>query len=841
MTDHIRLSSPCEQYLQQLTLADAERDRLRVQVLTHSSTADAAAQLAELHRQLAALDPAPPILAKAGDPAVVSQPWRLHQAPAGEAPLPADVAMDGVLPLAPPIQRSAMVPEPWVTSPFKRGWMGLKSLWSKQEQARKRDEKDPVPPDPRGGNWRRAGAIRRLALLLMTVAQTAIATIYMAQTMPYQGRHWLEMVTLVFFVLLFAWISVGFWTALMGFWQLLIGRDRYSISAHQGLMEGPIDAEARTALVMPIANEDVRRVFAGLRATYESVERSGHLDRFDFFVLSDSGDPDIATAELSAWRNLVSTVKGAGRIFYRRRRRRVKRKSGNIDDFCRRWGAKYKYMVVLDADSVMSGDCLSTLVRMMEANPGAGIIQSAPRASGRDTFYARVQQFATRVYGPLFTAGLHFWQLGESHYWGHNAIIRLAPFIRHCALAPLPGKGALSGDILSHDFVEAALMRRAGWGVWIAYDLPGSYEELPPNLLDELKRDRRWCQGNLMNFKLFFVKGMHPVHRAVFLTGVMSYMSAPLWFTFLLLSTALLAVHTLIVPTYFTQPHQLMPIWPQWHPGRAVALFSTTAALLFAPKVLAVLRLWIKGSKNYGGAGRLGLSMLIEMLFSMLLAPVRMLFHTKFVNAALMGWSIVWKSPPRDDSQTHWGEAFRRHGLQSLLGVLWAILIYKLNPDFLGWMLPIVVSLALSVPVSVYSSRVSFGRGCKRAGLFLIPEEIHTPAELGDTFRYNREAPADTGFADAVTDPLVNAVACGAARARHLDTPIQIAARQRRFEAALAKGPALAEAQRLQLLSDPHALSRLHGAVWAEQQAAAWNPELASAEPAGAAMASREN
>ena len=155
-----------------------------------------------------------------------------------------------------------------------------------------------------------------------------------------------------------------------------------------------------------------------------------------------------------------------------------------------------------------------------------------------------MQQFATRVYGPLFTAGLHFWQLGESHYWGHNAIIRVAPFIKHCALGRLPGSGTLSGEILSHDFVEAALMRRAGWAVWLAYDLPGSYEEMPPNLVDELKRDRRWCQGNLINFRLFLAEGLHPAHRAVFVTGVMAYCSALLWFVFLLLSTALLAVHS---------------------------------------------------------------------------------------------------------------------------------------------------------------------------------------------------------------------------------------------------------------------------------------------------------
>src|SRR5690606_7253544 len=204
---------------------------------------------------------------------------------------------------------------------------------------------------------------------------------------------------------------------------------------------------------------------AGLRATCESLTATGQLEHFDFFILSDSNDPDICVAEQQAWMELCREVEGFGHIFYRRRRRRVKRKSGNIDDFCRRWGANYRYMVVLDADSVMSGDCLSTLVKIMEASPNAGIIQTAPRASGRDTFYARMQQFAARVYGELFTAGLHFWQLGEAHYWGHNAIIRLQPFMQHCALAPLPGDGPLDGNILSHDFVEAALMRRAGWSV----------------------------------------------------------------------------------------------------------------------------------------------------------------------------------------------------------------------------------------------------------------------------------------------------------------------------------------------------------------------------------------
>ncbi|WP_053096239.1 glucans biosynthesis glucosyltransferase MdoH [Frateuria defendens] len=712
----------------------------------------------------------------------------------------------------PPIRRSTLLAEPWTTNPLARAWQALRRPFSARLRQAHAARHDVIPPDTQG-NWRRAGLWRRGILLLMVIAQSALATVFMVQTLPYHGGHWLEVVVLAFFVLLFAWVSVGFWTAIAGFLLLLRGHDRYSVSAAPPSAQTaatPLPRDGRTALVMPIANEDVARVFAGLRATYESVQRTGEQDHFDLYILSDSADPDIATAELCAWRALVDAVGGEGRIFYRRRRRRVKRKSGNIDDFCRRWGANYRYMVVLDADSVMTGQSLVSLVRMMEYHPGAGIIQSPPRAIGRDTFYARVQQFATRVYGPLFTAGLHFWQLGESHYWGHNAIIRLAPFMRHCALAPLPGRGSLSGEILSHDFVEAALMRRAGWAVWIAYDLPGSYEELPPNLLDELKRDRRWCQGNLMNFRLFFVRGLHPVHRVVFLTGMMSYMSAPLWFTFLMLSTALLAVQTLLPVTYFTQPHQLVPTWPQWHPDRALALFAATSLLLFLPKLLAVVRLWPRRSRGYGGAILLTVSMLLEVLFSMLLAPVRMMFHTKFVNAAFLGWKVVWKSPPREDSQTTWGEAIRRHGVQTLFAAAWGVAVYLLNPTLLAWMSPIIGSLLLAVPVSVYSSRLSLGRACKRQGLFLIPEEIHAPVELRATRRYTRQPARMSAFAEALEDPVVLPLLTEAAPSFHRDTPLQQRSRERRLK-ALQQGVAqLDDRQRLAVLDNGRLLREWH-------------------------------
>ena len=301
------------------------------------------------------------------------------------------------------------------------------------------------------------------------------------------------------------------WTAIMGS-RAAFGGDRPLIR----VSERTHSPQARTAIVMPICNEDVRRVFAGLRATYESVMRADALGHFDFFVLSDTANPDSCVAELDAWNALREELGAEMRLFYRHRRRRVKRKSGNIDDFCD-WGAKYRYRSCSTrqgADRRMA----DSLVRGWK-RAGRGIIQTAPRAVGRDTLHARMQQFANQVYGPVFTAGLHYWQLGESHYWGHNAIIRLEPFMKHCTLAPLPGRGSLAGEILSHDFVEAALMRRAGYGVWIAYDLDGSFEETPPNLIDEVKRDRRWCHGNLMNARLMFARGMHPVHRWVFYRG----------------------------------------------------------------------------------------------------------------------------------------------------------------------------------------------------------------------------------------------------------------------------------------------------------------------------------
>ncbi|HEY0973142.1 MAG TPA: glucans biosynthesis glucosyltransferase MdoH [Solimonas sp.] len=730
------------------------------------------------------------------------------------------------LPTTPPLARASMIAMPWDHNPLQRLWRALRQRRrSHQVQMRPRTPQgDDARPDT-DARWRTTGRIRRVLLLSLVLAQTAIATWLMVAVLPYQGRHWLEIAILVVYAVLFAWISAGFWTALLGFGLLLRGRERHSISA-SAAADQPIGDDARTAILVPICNEDVARVFAGVRATWDSVARAGARAHFDLYILSDSNDPDTRVAELDAWLRLCREVDGFGRIHYRRRTHRIRRKSGNIADWCRRWGSRYRYMIILDADSVMSGACLKRLVQLMEANPKAGIIQTAPRAAGRDTLYARIQQFATRVYGPLFTAGLHFWQLGESHYWGHNAILRVAPFMQHCALSSLPGKGALSGPILSHDFVEAALMRRAGWGVWIAYDLPGSWEEMPPALLDELKRDQRWCQGNLQNFRLFFTRGLHPAHRAVFMTGVMAYLSAPLWFLFLVMSTALLAVFMLDEPQYFTQPYQLFPNWPTWHPEWAMQLFAGTMTLLFLPKLLSALLLIVQrqGAKPYGGPARLLSSLVLEMLFSALLAPIRMLFHARYVAGALLGFSIVWKSPPRGDTETPWGEAFKRHGAGTVLGLCWLALVYWLNPKFLPWLLPVAGALVVAIPLSVWSSRVRLGRWARERRLFLIPEESLTPRELRWLKAGLRRAPDYPGFREAAVEPGVNALVCAAGRHRAKPLPRPLATRLRLAEDAVSRGPDdLSQTERNTLLADPRALAHLHLRLWNARQAhAGW-------------------
>ncbi|HET6656109.1 MAG TPA: glucans biosynthesis glucosyltransferase MdoH [Gammaproteobacteria bacterium] len=666
--------------------------------------------------------------------------------------------------------------------------------------------------------WRRAARVRHVLMFLLVAVQTGFAGTYMLQILPYHGNTPLEMAVLATFIGLFAWISVGFWTAFSGFFTLLFNMRRLAITRiceARGSDSAPL---APTAILMPVYNEDPRRVFAGLRTTYLSLQKTGQLEHFQFFVLSDTTDAENAVEEELEWAELCRSLGAFGRVHYRRRRTHIKRKSGNIGDFCRRWGATFRYMIVFDADSIMAGTTLVKMVQMMEVRPEAGIIQTPPTTANKNSLFARIQQFANRVYGPMFTAGVHFWQLGECYYWGHNAIIRIAPFVEHCGLSRLPGNGPLGGEILSHDFVEAALMRRAGWEVWVAYDLAGSYEETPPTLLDELKRDRRWCQGNLQHLRLLGTKGLSSAHRAMFVNGVMAYASAMVWLLFLVLSTAEVAVQALTPVKYFSSKPSLFPIWPEWHPNWALALVVSTAGLLFLPKILSWFLTLIKKPPThcFGGFFALTVSVILETIVASLLAPIRMLFHAKFVLTTLIGRQVKWGGQVREDAETGWGTAVRYHGIATIVAIIWAGGVYWLNPAFFWWLVPIVGALFFAIPLSVFLSRVRLGRLARKMRLFTIPEEIEPPAELATLNAQLAPTVDDTDpFVRAVVDPQVNAIHIGMLRLKR-SMPAEKAKRLERIrKKALQLGPAgLTALDKADLLQDVRSMQALHFGVW---------------------------
>ena len=576
----------------------------------------------------------------------------------------------------------------------------------------------------------RARRRRRAVFFGLTFATSGFATFLFEDILSTNGLTPLEGASVVLFFALFTWISGAFWTAIAGFLIRLADRDRRVISARdaQGLA-----LTSRVALIMPVYNEDPARVMAGLDAIWTSLAKEPDQASFDLFILSDTRKDAIAAQEEAAWRAFIDRHDAAGRVFYRRRADNIGRKAGNVADFVSRWGAAYAHMVVLDADSVMSGHALVTLARLMDAHPEVGIIQSAPLPAGRDTLFARMVQFGARLNGPMLSSGLAFWQLGEANYWGHNAILRIAPFARSCALPRLPGAAPLGGEILSHDFVEAAFMRRAGYEVWLLPDLEGSWEEVPSNVIDFAARDRRWAQGNLQHLGVLRMRGLHWLNRLHMLTGVLSYATSPIWFLVLIFSSILTCEMALTAHQYFAPGrYTLFPTWPEYRDGEIEILLTGTVIVLLLPKLLGATLAWITPAlrRGFGGALRLSVSLLLEQIFSILLAPPMMVFHSTFVITTLAGRPVAWNAQERGDRGIGLGEAMWRHKWHILLGIGWGAAILVMAPRFIWWMLPVIAGLILSAPLTALTSRASVGKFLRRLGLLLTPEEVAPPPEL---------------------------------------------------------------------------------------------------------------
>ncbi|HRE82118.1 MAG TPA: glucans biosynthesis glucosyltransferase MdoH [Opitutaceae bacterium] len=672
-------------------------------------------------------------------------------------------------------------------------------------------------------------ARRRATFFSSAFALTALATWFMADLLWRDGGiAGVEWAILILFVILFSLIAVGFVTAALGYYVIIRGGDNRRITNTIDWKNEEVSL-ATTAIVMPVFNEDVSRVFEGLRVVYRSLEETGQLKHFDFFILSDSNQPNQWIQEEVAWVELCKQVQGFGRIFYRKRRQQINKKAGNVADFLRRWGRSYRYMVVLDADSLMTGDTLVKLVRMMERNPRTGIIQTAPRIANGETLYARLMAFANRLYSPIFLAGLNYWQGPDGNYWGHNAIIRVQPFIDHCALPDLPGSEPFGGRILSHDFVEAALMRKAGWHVWLAAELEGSYEEGPPTLIDSAKRDRRWCQGNMQHTWLLTARGFRPANRFHLFMGVMGYVSSPLWLLFLMLST----IHV------FNQLREPATVLSRTivddtsvfgltlHAPEALTLFAFTMLLLFLPKALGVLVAARSGDQaaGFGGVGRMTLSAISETAISALLAPIAMIFNTKFVIFTLLGQGVSWVTQKRGaDDGTDWREGILTHGEQTLFGLVWGVSAFILLPAYFWWLSPVLIGLVLSIPLSIVLSKESYGAAARRAGLFLVPEEVAPPELLKKLRRnlaecYQHLQPLDSlrtdyGLMQAVVDPYVNAVHVSLLRQRRPSEESRDYFSQLRSR-LLRDGPGkLTVKEKMALLLDAESMIWLHEELW---------------------------
>jgi membrane glycosyltransferase len=573
-----------------------------------------------------------------------------------------------------------------------------------------------------------SSAILRRRLCFFTLSLFTVAAISWAafNMLQINGLTPLKETIFVLFVLLQMPLALSFWTAVIGFLVQMTGGDPLELTRtlDPELVELP-----RTAVVMPVYNENPVRVFAGLKSTYESLEQTRFLPDFDFFLLSDTTDPDLWVQEEMAFTELRSQVSAPERLFFRNRRENIERKSGNIADFCATWGERYRYMIVFDADSIMTGMSLVNLVRLMEKNPSVGIIQAPPLPVNRRSLFGRLYQFAMHAYSSIFISGLNFWQGGAANYWGHNAIIRIAPFVKHCRLPKLSGKQPLGGSILSHDFVEAAFMRRAGWKVFLASELSGSYEELPSSLIGYAARDRRWCEGNIQHSRLLFTPGLHFVNRLHLMMGVMAYVASPLWILMLILSAAEGIKETLGKHPYFPTIRSLFPQWKISVERQAIWLFVLVMSMLILPKLLSLL-VHLREPKRraqFGGSFKLVLSVVLETLASTLLAPNLAYLQTRFLFGILMGKSVKWETQQREDHGTSFREALRRHWLGTLLGLLWSALLLSTVPKLFWWFSPFCLGLVLAIPLSIWTSRTRPGDWARKRRLFLIPEELEPP------------------------------------------------------------------------------------------------------------------
>jgi membrane glycosyltransferase len=652
--------------------------------------------------------------------------------------------------------------------------------------------------------------VRRTFFLGGSILLTAIGVVLLLRTYEGQQFFYADYLVIALFPLLFSQIATGFMLALFGFFDGLRGGDPLHVMRRPWRKNEESVPLAATAIVVPVFNEEVSRVSRGIENMWHSLEKTGQIDHFDFYICSDSSDADHWIEEECAWLHLCQKLKAFGKIFYRKRRHPINGKSGNVADFCRRWGKRYRYMIVLDADSIMTGATMVRIVRAMEANPEVGILQTQPVQVLGQSLFRRLLQFTGSVYGRVFSEGCSLAQMSSGAYWGHNAIIRIAPFIEHCDLPMLPVPESRGRHVLSHDTVEAALMQRAGYDVWIAYDEEGSWEEGPPNISDMLKRDRRWCAGNLQHFWFLFARGIGMGNRLQIWIGLMAYLCSPLWLAFLI-AGSISAFDRKRFLTFSAGPEDLGAI----QPADTLLLFVITLVLLFLPRLLG-LASRLPSARRYGGFFRLLVSAFLETLLSILLAPVLMLFHTLFVFQVIFGWQIRWTTQNRSDTGLAFTHCLVLYGWQSCLGLIGQVAAWYYLDTSSYWLLPIFAGWILAPVTAWLTASAAVGKKLRDWGLFLIPEESEVPPELKGLAEENTETSTAPLWPQALLSPYIQAIHLSMVRQRSAgsgEKPASslVALRER----LITEGPAgLSPKEKMRILWDVETVFWLHRELW---------------------------
>lgn len=571
--------------------------------------------------------------------------------------------------------------------------------------------------------------LRRLFVFAVAFILTAYASYEMNLVFNSEGMNPLGVIILIIFTVLFLWIAFSFASSLGGFIEQL--RKKGGLSLNIDPQEPLPTLHKKTAVLMPTYNEDPHRVLAGLKAIYDSIQATGQGTQFDFFILSDTTNPDIWIEEEASFLRLREETGDHRTIFYRRRFKNTDRKAGNLGEWVRRFGGAYDHMLTLDADSLMEGDTVVRICSAMENHSQVGLIQTLPVIVNGTTLFARLQQFAGRVYGPTIAYGLAWWHGSESNYWGHNAVIRIQAFAEQAGMPHLPAiRKPFGGMIMSHDFVEAALMRRGRWAIHMVPALQGSYEESPPSLTDIAVRDRRWCQGNLQHAMIIPTKKLSWISRIHMVVGIGAYVMSPLWLLFLLAGILVSLQAIFMKPEYFSGTDRvLFPHWPQVDPIQAKYVFIVTMLVLLAPKFLAWIALLVNPflRKGCGGEIKALCSIFLETIIGGLIAPVAMLIQTTAVVSILLGYDSGWNAQRRDVGYIPLIDVIRDYWPHTIIGMLMGAAAWAVSFSLFLWMTPVLLGLLLAIPLVWITSSQRFGKFSKKIGLLIIPEETACP------------------------------------------------------------------------------------------------------------------